>query len=115
MDKAISLPLLYLRETHYPMNITEEIEKQVSAGFSVAEIKANLQSSGFSNEEIKQHVKAIKAAPAQSGGRTPTTAVILLIVSIIRGILWISRGQTGLGIFFVGLGVVGFIAFAYSR
>ena len=115
MDKKINHPLLYLPETQSPMNITEEIEKQVNAGFSVAEIKANLQTSGFSAEEIQQNVKAIKAAPAQSGGRTPTAAVVLLIVSIVRGILWISRGQTGLGIFFVSLGIVGFGVYAYNR
>ena len=98
------------------MTITEEIEKQVNAGFSANEIMTNLRTNGYTDKEINENLKAIKLAPAQtSGGRTPAVAIILLIVSIVRGTVWMSKGQTGLGVFFVCLGILGFVAYAYSR
>ena len=58
------------------MELSEKIQKQIAAGFSVSDIKENLQAEGHDKAEIEKELSQHSAA-VQSTGHVSTKAVLI--------------------------------------
>ena len=83
-------------------DIRLEIDKQIAAGFTADEIRKNLQSQQFSNEEIKAAMKQAPSAPKEKS----SIGVISLLISvyfIFNGIMKMNKYESGSGLYIFGV------------
>lgn len=87
-----------------------DIQKQIDLGFSAREIKENLMANGYSSEELGQ-VNALmqKNEQIEKQSKASPWTIIISVVFILRGIMYLSKGQTGLGVLMLGVGFIGLI------
>ena len=94
-----------------------DIDKQIEAGFSGAEIKQNLLSQNYTAQEIEQAFRQRKvdgAKVANSSGKVGVLSLLVSVFFIIKGMINMGRGPSGSLIFTWGLimlvlGIVGVV------
>jgi hypothetical protein len=88
------------------MNLTEDIEKQINAGFSKPEIYKNLMSSGYSKDQIDAALpSAVTMVNAETANNSVSTKSILLgCLFLVVVIFRIARfANTGSIFAFIGI------------
>jgi hypothetical protein len=104
------------------MNIQENIQRQINAGFSKHEIIENLKQQGHTEEEIANHSTSLDGMGATDGigleepakkensGKNIITGIIFLVLGLTR-LLGIRGGSSGLSIILgIGLVIVGIVS-----
>ncbi|WP_222166944.1 hypothetical protein [Edaphocola aurantiacus] len=87
-----------------------DIQKQIDLGFSAKEIKENLVANGYSNEELSQvNTLMQKSEQVEKQTKSSPWTIIISIIFILRGVMYLSKGQTGLGVLMLSVGFIGLI------
>lgn len=93
-----------------------DIQKQIDLGFSAKEIKENLTANGYTPEELAQVNTLVQQNEAvEKQSKASPWMVIVSVIFIIKGVRYLSKGQTGLGVLMLIVGFVGLIIKIFSR
>ncbi|MBL7705757.1 MAG: hypothetical protein JNM21_09455 [Taibaiella sp.] len=98
-------------DTNRQDSLIADINKQIDLGFSEEEIRQNLHLNGYMQEEITKGLMLARRSPAAKGQEKKSSPWSLLIslFFIIRGIMYLSKGQNTMGFLMTGVGFIGFI------
>jgi hypothetical protein len=100
-----------------PEKIYTEIDKQIEAGFTGAEIKQNLLSQNFTPHEIEVAMRQRKVNAAKqpkSSGKVGIVSLLISVYFIINGSVKISSAPSGSflyswGLVMLSVGIIGVI------
>lgn len=90
------------------MELKEQVEKQLAAGFQTEEIYANLLGEGYSKEEIEREFKPAVVAH-NSSGRVSTKGIIFGFIFLFIVIFRIAKysNSSGNGAVFAFISIIG--------
>lgn len=103
-------------DTNRQDSLIADINKQIDLGFSEEEIRQNLHHNGYLQEDITQGLKLARQNPAvmEPEKKSSPWSLLISLFFIIRGIIYLSKGQNTMGFLMTGVGFTGFILKAVS-
>lgn len=99
-----------MTEQNRKESLIADINKQADLGFSLEEIRQNLENNGYTPEEIRQvGLVAYQNKVAEKDKKFSPWSLLISLFFIIRGIMYFAKEQHTMGFLMVGLGFLGFI------